>query len=46
MLYLHEKLQVLDGYVLIGKEEVKAVIWPPDYVTISKVVGVGGVGEW
>lgn len=34
MLHLHKgELQVLVGHVLTGREEVKAVIWPPGYVT-------------
>jgi hypothetical protein len=27
------------GHILIGREEVKAVIWPPGYVTTSMVHG-------
>ena len=39
---LHEEeFQVLAGHVLTGKEEVKPVIWPPGYVTISRVAEVG-----
>ena len=44
MLHLHEEeFQVLAGYVLIGREEVKPIIWPPGYMTISRVVEVGVV---
>ena len=42
MLHLHrEEFQVFAAYVLIGREEVKAVIWPPGYVTTSRVAEVG-----
>ena len=42
MLHLHEEeFQVLAGYVLIGREEVKPIIWPPGYMTISRVAKVG-----
>lgn len=36
--HLHEEeFQVLAGNVLTGKEEVKPIFWPPDYVTSSRV---------
>lgn len=35
-----EEFHVLAGHVLIGKGEVKTVMWPPDYVTISKLAEV------
>lgn len=39
MLHLHrEEFQVFAAYVLIGREEVKAVIWPLGYVTTSVVM--------
>jgi hypothetical protein len=39
---LHEEyFQVLAGHVLIGREEAKPVIWPPGYVTSSRVAEVG-----
>lgn len=42
MLHLHEKeFQVLAGHILIGKEEVKPVMWLLGYVTISRVAKVG-----
>jgi hypothetical protein len=42
VLHLHKgELQVLVGHVLTGREEVKAVIWPPGYVTTSGVAEVG-----
>jgi len=42
MLQLHEeKSQVLVGHVLVGREEVKPVIWPPGYMTASRVSEVG-----
>ena len=42
MLHLHEKeFQVLPGHVFIGKEEVKPGMWPPGYMTISRVAEVG-----
>ena len=34
-------IKVLTGHVLIGREEVKPVIWPPSYLTTSSVVVVG-----
>jgi hypothetical protein len=38
MLHLHgEQFQILLGHVLIGREEDKSVIWPPAYVTNSRV---------
>ena len=38
MIHLHEEdFQVLLGYILIRREEVKPVIWPSGYVTTSKV---------
>ena len=41
---LHEEyFQVLAGHVLIGREEVKPVIWPPGYVTPSRMVQMGVV---
>lgn len=40
MLHLHEEFQVLAGQVLIGREAVNPVIWPPGYVTTSRVVEV------
>ena len=41
-LHLHKgELQVLVGHVLTGREEVKAVIWPPGYVTTSGVAEAG-----
>ena len=34
MIHLHEEdFQVLLGYILIRREEVKPVIWPSGYVT-------------
>jgi hypothetical protein len=44
MPHLHEKeFQVLAGHILIGKEEVKPVMWLPGYVTISRLAEVGVV---
>lgn len=41
MLNLHEEESlVLAGHVLIGREEVKPIIWTPGFVTTSKVVEV------
>lgn len=41
MLHLHEEFQVLTiTPVLIGREAVKAVIWPPGYVITSRVAEV------
>lgn len=40
--HLHEEeVQVLAGYDLIRKEEVKPAMWPPDYMTTSRVAKVG-----
>lgn len=39
-----ERFQVLAGHILIGKEEVKSLIWPPGYITTSVVVGVEVAG--
>lgn len=42
MLHLcKEEFQVLAGDVLIGRKEVKPVIWPPAYVITSRVLEVG-----
>lgn len=43
-LCLHEEeFQVIDAHVLLGREEVKPVIWPLGYVTTSRVAEVGVV---
>lgn len=42
MLHLYEeKFQILARHVLIGREEVKLIIWTPGYMTISRVVEMG-----
>lgn len=44
MLHLHEEeFQAFAGCVLIGREEVKPIIWPPGYVTTSSRAEVGVV---
>lgn len=42
MLYFHGKGFHVVGHVLIGRKEVKPVIWPSSYMTTSTGVGVGG----
>ena len=44
MLHLHEEeFQVFAGHVLTGSEDIKAVIWPPGYMTTSGVAEVKAI---
>lgn len=42
MLHLHEEgSHVLSRHILLGREEVKPVIWPPGYIATLMVAEVG-----
>jgi hypothetical protein len=40
-LLLHEEFYVVAEQVLIGREEVKSIIWSPGYMNTSRVAEVG-----